>query len=168
MLLFFALSFVKPKWTEKNMKGQKIYEQSKIIHEEMYMNTTSSSTRSEKKAELYRKYLHLLRKAAYLGHPDAQNDLAQTYEDMNYLYFENPFYNPKKCIYWYTKASLQNHAVACNNLAPFYERGIGVKQNIKKALQLYKKSAELGYDYGKKNYKLMVRQIAKGYKFKKG
>jgi len=35
-------------------------------------------------------------------------------------------------------------------------------RNIKKALELYKKAAELGDNLGKKNYKLLLKQIKLG------
>jgi len=149
------------------MKGKNIYLKAKLIQKKMYQIPSTSPTRNNKEKLLYGKYLLLIRKAAYLGNADAQYELALTYEDMNYLYFENPYFNPKKCIYWYTKACNQNHADACNNLASFYERGMGCKQNIKQAVILYKKSSDLGHELGKKNYKLILKQIKQGYKFKK-
>jgi TPR repeat protein len=139
------------------MKGEIIYLKAKSLHSKMY--EYPNYVKEQKREKMYKQYLHLIRKAAYLGHPDAQYDLGQQYEDMNYLSIHNSNYNPKKCIYWYTKACLQNHAEACNNLAAFYETGNGCKKDLKKALSLYKKSSELGYSIGKKNYNIMLRQI---------
>ena len=115
-----------------------------------------------KKNEIYKEYLHSLRKLAYKGHPESQYDLAQHYEDMGVMGWPNPFENISKKFYWYTKAANNNHAAACNNLADMYERGEGCTQNIRKALELYKKSASLGDSLGKKNYKHMLKQIKNG------
>ena len=76
--------------------------------------------------------------------------------------YSNPFHNVFKMFYWYTKAANNNHAAACNNLADMYERGVACNQDIQKALSLYKKAAELGDFCGKKNYKLLLKQIRSG------
>jgi hypothetical protein len=46
---------------------------------------------------------------------------------------------------WYEKAAAQNHALATNNLAFFYDMGLGVKQDRQKGAELYLKSANLGW-----------------------
>jgi TPR repeat protein len=139
------------------MKGNRIYLKAKAVHEKMY--ALSGRIKDEQRRNIYNEYFNLLKRAAYVGHADAQFDLGQQYETMNYLSIENPKYNPKKCIYWYTKAAEQSHAAACNNLATFYESGQGCEKDLEKALALYKKSAELGDALGKKNYKIMKRQM---------
>ncbi|HEY1201960.1 MAG TPA: tetratricopeptide repeat protein [Niastella sp.] len=139
------------------MRGDRIYLKAKAAHEKMYIS--SGQIKEEDRKNIYNEYFKLLKRAAYLGHADAQYDLGQQYETMNYLSIENPKYNPAKCIYWYTKASVQNHAAACNNLATFYESGEGCEKDVEKALALYKRSADLGYSPGKKNYKIMKRQM---------
>lgn len=142
------------------MRGEKYYTKAKLLHQKMYTIANPVNERQQKK--MYLQYLRLIRLSAYSGNIEAQYDLAQQYETMNYLSVESPMYNPKKCIYWYTKACKSNHAEACNNLASFYETGEGVKKNLKLALQLYQRSAELGSALGKKNYTIMKRQMAKG------
>lgn len=137
------------------MRGDKIYIKAKALHEKMY--ECPDQIKEEDRKDIYNEYFNLLKRAAYLGHADAQYDFGQQYETMNYLSIENPKYNPKKCIYWYTKASAQNHAAACNNLASFYESGEGCEKDLEKALALYKKSADLGDPLGVKNYKIMKR-----------
>ncbi len=139
------------------MKGDKIYLEAKFIGRELYNHKRRISKID--KAKLYKKYLLLLRRAAYIGHPEAQYDLAQQFEDMNYLYLNNPNYNPEKSFFWYEKATIKNHPAACNNLAFLYETGKGCNKNLRKALVLYKKSADLGDPIGKKNYKIMLRQM---------
>jgi TPR repeat protein len=139
------------------MRGNRIYSNAKIVHEKMY--ESSGQIKEEERISIYNEYFNLLKRAAYAGHADAQYDLGQQYETMNYLSIENPKYNPTKCIYWYTKAAEQNHAAACNNLATFYESGQGCEKDLEKALALYKKAAELGDPQGKENYKIMKRQL---------
>lgn len=139
------------------MRGDSIYLKAKAVHEKMY--ALSGRIKDEDRKVIYNEYFSLLKRAAYVGHADAQYDLGQQYETMNYLSIENPKYNPAKCIFWYTKASVQNHAAACNNLATFYESGEGCKKDLKKALALYKKAADLGDSPGKKNYRIMKRQL---------
>lgn len=139
------------------MKGEKLYLKASLLHSKMY-EYPNHLTESEKK-KLYKEYVNLLRKSAYLGNAKAQYDLGQQYETMNFLHIHNPNHNPKKCVYWYTKACMQDHAEACNNLATFFESGIGCRQNLNKALALYKKSAMLGSTLGKKNYKIMQNQL---------
>lgn len=112
----------------------------------------------EVKRNKYNEYLRSLRILAYRGYSEAQYDLAQHYEDMSIWGAPNPYENISKRFYWYSKAAANNHAGAFNNLADMYERGIGCKKNIKKALEYYKKSGELGDDLGKKNYKILLKQ----------
>lgn len=84
---------------------------------------------------------------------------------MSYLGLENPKYNPKKCIYWYSKACYNKHAEACNNFAALYETGQGCDLDLIKALQLYKIAADFGSENGKKNYKIMQKDLSKGGKY---
>ncbi|MEO8712529.1 MAG: tetratricopeptide repeat protein [Parafilimonas sp.] len=139
------------------MKGEKNYSKAKALHEKMYAYPNDMSEHN--RVSLYKQYMYFLKRSAYLGNVEAQYDLGQQYETMNYLSIQSSMYNPKKCVYWYTKACLQNHAAACNNLASFYESGEGCKKNLQKAMLLYKKSGELGYTLGKKNYLIMRKQI---------
>lgn len=138
-------------------KSQRLYDKAKLVHNEMYKNPMVPMNKVKMKL-LFKKYLSLLRGAAYLGNSDAQYDLGQQYEDIGYLGIPNPIYNPKKCVYWYEKACRQNHAEAYNNLARLYEKGEGCEKNIKLAYKLYKKSAELGSELGKKNYKITLKE----------
>ncbi len=111
--------------------------------------------------ELYHKYLKLLRKSAYLGYSEAQYELGLTYEDYNF-WGKNMFYSPRKCIYWYTKASEQGIAAAYNNLGILYEKGEGTVQNIEKALECYNKAGQLGDSNGRKNSRILLKQIKMG------
>lgn len=145
------------------MKGEKIYTLAMFIHEKMY--EYPSKLNNEEKIALYQEYFKLIKKAAYLGYVEALYDMGQQYENINFLSVNNPKYSPKKCIYWYTKACYKNHPDACNNLASFYEEGNGCKKNLKLALDLYKKSAELGSINGKRNYKSILKDFADGGKY---
>ena len=121
----------------------------------------SKLSREAKRAK-YMQYLSALRKLAYNGNPEAQYDLAQHYDDIGFWGMPNPYHNINNKFYWYTKAANNNHAAANNSLADMYERGEGCTQSIKKALELYKKCASLGDSLGKKNYKLLLKQIKSG------
>jgi TPR repeat protein len=142
------------------MKGQKLYLEASKLYKKMY-EIDSQRVEAELKLNLYHKYLKLIRKAAYVGNSEAQFDLAQTFENMTYLDLQNPKFNPKKCVYWYTKACNQNHSNACNNLAHLFEKGQGCVLNLTKALELYKKSADLGNKIGRQNYKILLGQMQK-------
>lgn len=110
------------------------------------------------KHELYEEYVSLLRRSAYLGNPEAQFELGQTYEDINF-WGDPTLYNPKKLFYWYQKACEGNYGEACNSLAHMYELGVVVERDLQKALKLYEKASLLGSDTGKRNYKLMLKQL---------
>ncbi|MBQ9271682.1 MAG: sel1 repeat family protein [Alphaproteobacteria bacterium] len=49
-----------------------------------------------------------------------------------------------KSVKYYTMAAEQNNPIALNNLGSLYFNGIGVKKDIRQALELFQKSAELG------------------------
>ncbi len=145
------------------MKGTNAYNAALYVYKKISEHTSLLSVC--KKRNLYKKYLSLLRESAYSGHLEAQYDLGQQYENISFLGMPNPKYNPKKCIYWYTKASKGGHAEAYNNLAHLYETGQGCQRNLQRALKLYKNSAELGSLHGKKNYKIMLKDMSKGGKY---
>lgn len=147
------------------MKGKKTYAMAMAIHEKMYKHP-STLTPLEKK-ELYNEYFLLIKRSAYSGNVEAQYDLAQQYENISFLGMPNPKYNPKKCIFWYSRACNSGHAEACNNLAALYEMGEGCEKNLEMALSLYEKSASLGSQNGKKNYKIMLKDLSKGGKYNK-
>jgi TPR repeat protein len=146
-----------------SMKGQKAYKLAKAIHEMMYTNSHSL----DEQKKLHAQYFALIKKAAYQGNTESQYDMGNQYEDIGYLGIPNPLYNPKKAIFWHTKASKNGHAEAFNNLAHFYELGTGCTQNLDIALEFYKQSANLGSPNGKKNYKTMLRDMARGGKYNK-
>lgn len=130
--------------------GQKIYE---------YPNTLSDFDRKE----LYSQYFSLIKRSAYLGNLDAMYELGQQYENTSYLNNNNP----KKSFYWYSKACAGGHSEACNNLAFLYETGRGCAIDLDKALSLYQKSSQLGSISGKKNYKVMLKDMSRGGKYSK-
>lgn len=142
------------------MRGQLAYTLAQTINEKMYTDSNK-----DEHMELYEQYFKLIKKAAYLGHTESLYDMGQQHEDVGYLGAPNPMYNPKKCVYWYTKACQKGHAEACNNLSNFYALGEGCKQDFDMALELLKRSAELGSVLGKKNYKRKLRDLAKTGKY---
>jgi TPR repeat protein len=140
------------------MRGKRIYQQAKSITAKIY---AKPELLGEERAIAYKEFLKLLRKAAYLGHYEAQFELGMHYGEVNCMGI-NTRYNPKKCIRWYSKACDGNVADACNNLAIQYINGEGCEQDIKKALELYKKAIKLGSSCAKHNYKLTLKQIKAG------
>jgi len=139
------------------MKAKKTLEKLKKMRLELY-----NCADFNEKNKIYKEYLKSLRKLAYRGDPEAQYDLAQHYEDMGVMGFPNPYHNPRKKFYWYSKAANKNHPEALNNLANMYEKGESCKQDIKKALELFQKAANSGIPYIVKNYKLLLKQIKMG------
>lgn len=117
---------------------------------------------SSEKDELYWKGFDLIKKSAYTGNPKAMYEYAQQFDSISFLGMENPLFSPKKCIYWYTKSAKLLYAEAYNNLADFYERGVGVKQDLRKSYELYKRGAELGSKLAKLNLKIFDKQIKRG------
>lgn len=77
-------------------------------------------------------------KAAKLGNAEAQNKLGVLYADI-----ENDY---KEAVKWYKKAMEQDNPWAYRNLGICYRDGNGVKQNLKKAEELFSKASELGID----------------------
>ncbi|WP_197091430.1 tetratricopeptide repeat protein [Sphingobacterium endophyticum] len=142
------------------MKGKKLLQEAQklLVKISEYPNQLSS----EEKHILYRNYSELVRRSAYSGNPEGQFRYAQTFESMSFLGVNNPLYNVKKCIFWYSKAAVAGFAEASNNLADFYERGVGVEKNLSICYSLYKKAAELGSPNGGKNLKIFERDIKKG------
>lgn len=136
------------------MDGAELYHESLAILEDLYNATLTNA----QKMALYEQYLYKLRKAAYRGYGMAQFDLGQHYEDMNY-FGKNPDFDPRKCFYWYEKACDNKVGAACNNLASYYEQGLACVMDKKKALNLYKQSADLGDPLGKRNYKLLKKEL---------
>lgn len=142
------------------MKGKENLRKAKEISQKI--NDYPPTLSVKKREELYRKYFELLRKSAYSGNPEGQYEYAQQFESMTFMSIDNPFFYPKKCIYWYMKSALGGYAEAYNNLADFYERGIGVKIDLNKAYDFYKKASKLGSSLGKKNLKIFEKDIEKG------
>lgn len=146
------------------MKGDKIYSKAMSIDSKLYGD--SNLTKQDKNS-LYRQFFELIKKAAYLKHKDAMYEYAQQFENISFLGVESPLFSPKRRNFWYHKAIESGHPEAYNNLASIYEIGEGLQRDYNKALELYKKSAELGSNLGKKNYKTMLKDMAKGGKYNK-
>ena len=125
------------------------------IQSELY----DENLETKEKITLYKNFIELIRKAAYRGNSEAQFELGQHYEDLNY-WGGNPNYNPDKCVYWYTKACDNDHAEACNCLANCYELGEGVEKNLYTALRLFERSAILGSTSGYENHKLLLSDLS--------
>lgn len=85
------------------------------------------------------------------GNADMMVELGFIYTDDEYP----EFYDVKKGIALYEKASLQDQSFAWNNLGYHYQNGIGYPQDIKKALKCFRKSAELGNGLAMQNLALL-------------
>ena len=95
------------------------------------------------------------RRAAKLGHAEAQESLGCLYE-----FAEKPDY--RRARKWYTRALKQHSSDtpdAAYRLGWLYERGLGGKKDIQKACQLYRKAAKNGH---------ADAQRALGYCYEKG
>ncbi|MCA0364890.1 MAG: hypothetical protein LCH67_12670 [Bacteroidetes bacterium] len=107
--------------------------------------------------EIYSSYLKNLRRLAYKNNANAQYDLAGHYENIGFWGIPNPYFNSKKRFYWYSRSASNNFPEALNNLAQLYEKGEPVAKSLEKALELYKKGAELGSENCKKNFKILKK-----------
>ena len=103
------------------------------------------------------------RTAAEMGYAPAQNKYAYCIDQaLNPSSAKSPLFrnlklstrenNQREMIHYYTLAANQNHKRALNNLGVCYIQGNGVTPNPEKALQLLKRSKELGDRLGTINY----------------
>ena len=80
-----------------------------------------------------------IKKAAYMGHPEAMNTLGSLYETGKLSEV-----NPEKAFRFYRLAAEHGNAKGMKNLGYCYEKGYGVKKNISEAIRLYTIAAEKG------------------------
>ncbi len=97
--------------------------------------------------------------AAYLKSAEMGYSFAQCNVGYGYMYADGVEKDYSKAILWLERAVRQNQPNGMNNLAVCYSQGWGVPQNKKKALELYKKAADLGSKKGKENYELLKKQL---------
>ena len=76
------------------------------------------------------------RSAAEAGYADAQNSVGSVLQEQG---------KHAEAFPWFEKAAAQENARALNNLAYFYEAGLGVAPDRSKAFELYSRSADLGW-----------------------
>ncbi len=86
------------------------------------------------------------RRAADLGHADAQNSLGLCYEVGRGVDMDK-----QEAVRWYKKAAEQGERYAQCNLGFCYEEGIGVSVDYYEAVKWYRKAAEQGDEYAKEN-----------------
>jgi uncharacterized protein len=82
------------------------------------------------------KAMKYYRLAAEQGHAEAQNSVGSGLQAEKHY---------SEALTWYERASVQNHALATNNLAYLYDLGLGVKQDRQKGFEIYSKAADLGW-----------------------
>lgn len=59
---------------------------------------------------------------------------------------------------WFRKAALQKNAIAQNSIGEYYEKGLGVEQDLEQAETWYKKAADQGYEPAIKNLERLQHQ----------
>jgi TPR repeat protein len=84
--------------------------------------------------------VHWFRKAAELGHAQAQFSLGACYE-----HGEGARKDAGKAVEWYRKAAEQGHAGAQSNLGACYANGEGVRKDAGEAVQWHREAAEQGH-----------------------
>ena len=96
--------------------------------------------------EQYTEAIIWFRKAADLGHAQAQHDLGY-----RYAMGEGVEKNPAEAAKWYRDAAEQGHAQAQHNLGFCYYMGEGVEKNSAEAVKWYRSSAEQGNAFAQYN-----------------
>lgn len=96
----------------------------------------------------YQEAIKWYRKAAELGHPDAQSELG-------HMYFngEGVPVNHEEALKWLSKAASQGDAIAQSTLGYMYKNGVGVPKNEDEAAKWFKKSAFQYYEGAKRAMK---------------
>ena len=93
---------------------------------------------------------------AYNGNPDCQYLLGRIYIGRIAHPYTSRVYSIEpdtvKAVYWWNEAAKQKYILAYNKMGYSYEKGIGVRQDIKKAIEYYKSGAEAGEASAQANY----------------
>ena len=104
----------------------------------------------------YEKAISYWKPLADEGHEEAINSMGNLYatEDSKPTCLPEDF---SKALYYFKKGTLKGNKHSIYRLGILYHQGLGVKQNIKKGRELYKKAAEEGhsgaaYAYAASNY----------------
>ncbi len=88
----------------------------------------------------YIQEVYCIHKAAARGDTDAQNELGQLFEIGSKAIDKNG----ELAAHWYRKAAMQGNKKAQSNLGNLYLFGVGVKQNISKAVIWFMRAANQG------------------------
>jgi uncharacterized protein len=100
--------------------------------------------------------LTMLEQLAKEGNPKAQNQLG-TYYFVRSLAGGTDDY--ALAVSWFEKAAAQGEANALFNLGVCHERGLGVKVDMKKALDYYRQAADLGLEKAQLNCALTLQEM---------
>ena len=84
--------------------------------------------------------MEYLTRAATLGDPEAQFEIANTFQSIG---------DRKSAVTWFMKAAEQEFTRAQINLGYCYETGDGVAKDLDKAAEWYNKAANLGNEEAK-------------------
>ncbi|WP_313138703.1 hypothetical protein [Myroides sp.] len=134
------------------MKGERLFKKASMILHKLHFE--SEGVDDILKIKQYREYYDLIKRAAYVGHAEAQCELADYYSELN-CFGVNPDYNKEKTKYWYTRACKGGDGTACNNLA-IMEREDG---NIDLTKILYERAIALGCEIAEENYANFLRRL---------
>jgi len=96
------------------------------------------------------------KKSANLGFGRAAGFLGNAYQSGQYVGVER---NAKQSFFWFQKAVDLDDGTACNSLGRSYTTGSDVTVNIEKGLELFRRSADLGYPSRMCNYALTSMKI---------
>lgn len=141
------------------MKGDKYFQLAEKIRFENYQNWDTYNTKQQ--MQRVEKRLDYLRKAAYVGHPQAQFDLACFYQYGVYVNGNFYFYNEDKMLYWMKKAAHALYPDAAENMALLYESNPQI-QDLQKAKEYYALFDEITGQKMSKNRKLFLKQLDNG------
>jgi tetratricopeptide (TPR) repeat protein len=79
------------------------------------------------------------RRGADIGDPQAQFDVAWTYQNGLGVPAD-----PAQAVQWYRRAAENGHAMAANNLGVLYKNGVGTERDYAEAMRWYRRAADAG------------------------
>jgi hypothetical protein len=89
-------------------------------------------------------YVSHLKRHIENGVPEAMNELGEAYVDRKFAKSLRLVLSAKRAVKLWEKAAQLGNAEAMYNLAFSFEKGRGVKLNLKKAMHFYRMSADMG------------------------
>ena len=141
------------------MKGGKQFKEANRL---LAVNNSiwGSLSDEQKKASVLGR-VNFLKEAAYVGHAEAQYDLACFYEYGAFINEKSYFVDKNKMRFWMIKSANNHFPPAVERIAMLYESD-EVLQNLEKALEFYELYDQLTAVKMSKNRKLFLLQLEKG------